>query len=153
MNSIYTKGLRLLWVLLPILLYFSTELYGHDNTTIHPLLMAMGYDSWSSKQAIFDGVGIKTSDTLDFAIAGNSPSRGADLRANGVMEAQPWTIKEWMKAGAIDEDAQEIRCLAHFYNPIYTHYLTDPVETGGCDSFAWATTGDSFLTSGRNDEC
>ena len=76
------------------------------------------------------------------------------------MEAEPWTVKEWLKAGAIDEDAEDIRCFAHFYSPITSyHYLTDPCVLGSRDSFDWATDGGTFSPSpefglsGENEEC
>ena len=83
MKSIHTKGLTLFWVLLLMLSCFITELFGHDNTTIHPFVMKKGYDGWSNKDAIFKALGIKASDTLDFAIAVNSPSKGANLLTAG----------------------------------------------------------------------
>lgn len=63
---------------------------------------------------------------------------------------QPWTLKKWMMAGAIDEDAPVGRCVAHFYNPLGNsqspdnHFLTDPKEFGCRDSFQWVSTGENF---------
>lgn len=123
--------------------------FAHDNHTIHPTLTDKSYDAWALDDDgdFFDNVGIKEADTFSIpTLPSDADSLSATIHigASAWSLSQPATLKDWLIAGSIDEDAPDTRCLAHFYNPIGTHYLTDPITVSGRDSFEWASAGTSF---------
>lgn len=102
----------------------------------------------------FGDLGLKPDFVID--ASANLPPAGSDSLINAenintgligpAWSTQPWTLKKWLMAGVIDEDAPDSRCLAHFYNPLgVPHCLTDPIILSGRDSFVWAARGDSFI--------
>ena len=122
----------------------------HDNHTIHPTLTDKSYDAWVQKVGgeFFDEIGIGEGDTFSFpTLPGDADSLSATIyigRAKWSL-SQPATLKDWLIAGSVDEDAPDTRCLAHFYNPLGTHnYLTDPIPVSLRDSFEWASAGTYF---------
>jgi hypothetical protein len=130
-------------------------LFGHDNRTIHPMLTDKAYEAWANKGSVFDSIGVVPIAKFSFTIPTDSPS----LLVGG--GPPPWTLKEWLMAGSIDEDAPDARCLAHFYNPLSaTHELTDPYTVSGRNSYDWASAGTAFdphtpgtPSPGQNEEC
>jgi len=145
---ITTKNLKSRLVLLAISGALPAAL-AHDNHTIHPTLTDKAYDAWTLKDDgdFFKKVGVKETDTFSIPTLpsdADSLSAAIKIGASSWSLSQPATLKDWLIAGSIDEDAPDTRCLAHFYNPIGTHYLTDPITVSGRDSFEWASAGTSF---------
>ena len=145
-----TKKIYEIYLSLGILVFLSHLLHAHDNLTIHPMLMEKAYDAWSKKsnQLFFSNLGIDQGAKYSYM---GLPADAASLTLNITTGEKEWTLiqpsslKDWLIAGVVDEDAPEGRCLAHFYNPYKPyHYLTDPIAVSGRDSFEWASTGESF---------
>jgi len=144
-----------LFVLLLWSIGLSPNLYGHDNLTVHPMLAEKAYEVWN--QTLFQDLGIDPSLTPDYrGIDSESASLNiGQIKTGGaIWTARPWTLQKWLIAGAIDEDTQVGRCVAHFFDPVRVpHSLTDPLNTGASDSFVWGTMGSSFTgSSGANQE-
>ena len=123
---IIMKILRIRLVLLVISGVPSVAL-AHDNHTIHPTLTDKAYDAWLQKDdgEFFKKIGIKENGTFNFpTLPSDADSLSAAIKKIGDTPwslTQPATLKDWLIAGSIDEDAPDTRCLAHFYNPLSTH--------------------------------
>lgn len=151
---IIMKILRIRLVLLVISGVPSVAL-AHDNHTIHPTLTDKAYDAWLQKNAgeFFKKIGIKEENPFSFpTFPSDADSLSATIHIGDTTWSltQPATLKDWLIAGSIDEDAPEERCLAHFYNPLglnlsgSPHCLTNPIWVSGRSSFEWASAGTSF---------
>ncbi|MCX6937070.1 MAG: hypothetical protein NTU80_04115 [Verrucomicrobia bacterium] len=152
MNDSFIKSIIAIITLNVILVQLSA----HDNLTIHPMIMGKAFESWLDSESgleSFKALEIKSDDKFDYtpsAINGTPPSLlpvnhgvGTDKYGKShdieIPARPPWTLKEWMVAGAVDEDAPDLRCLGHFYNPLKpNHALSDPLTLGAPDSFSWA---------------